>query len=344
MDAFLSSPKLRKDIEAFLVQQNKFNVSNNFSQYRVNSKFNSDILNRFEKKYETLKWTNLSSSTFLINVDSLEKVTTESKVETIKGVDSQKMLTSVYSAYFQPGIYAIACFATGRVYFGETSNLANRYTDTRRAMYNGRYSCKQLLKDIKKHGIEALRYFPFYFGADWVNLQIRKDAERTLIQLNNDLCYNIQERIPEKREVKQNDRTVGVNGFAIPIRVRTKIYGSISQIKREYDLSWKQVNDRIKDNLNYPEWQYAEGETGFETMGDLPDTLFLVGNKVFKSKRSLIRLEQFDTLSKSAVDNRFKSHSFPEWRSIKKDEFMKLVENQVFVFMWKRPNDHPERE
>jgi hypothetical protein len=83
-------------------------------------------------------------------------------------------------------------------------------------------------------------------------------------------------------------------------------------------LSWKQVNDRIKDNLNYPEWQYAEGETGFETRRDLSDTLFLVGNKVFKSKRSLIRLEQFDNLSKSAVDNRFKSHSFPEWHLLKR--------------------------
>lgn len=80
---------------------------------------------------------------------------------------------------------------------------------------------------------------------------------------------------------------------------------------------------------------------------DLPAILYLVGNKVFKSKRSIIGLPEFGNLSKSGVNARFNSPSFSDWRCVKLEEFQQMMEtngNQYFKFMWQRSNGHPEKE
>ncbi len=76
----------------------------------------------------------------------------------------------------------------------------------------------------------------------------------------------------------------------------------------------------------------------------MPRVVYVVGNKVFKSKRSIIGLNEFGNLSKSAIDNRFKSVNFPEWQQLTLEDFLEKQKNGIFEFMWQRSNDHPLRE
>ena len=101
----------------------------------------------------------------------------------------------------QPGLYAIGCMTTGKVYFGETGNLANRYKDTRKVLFNGNYSCKELLQDTEKNGIEFFWFVPLYTGAAWANKTTRKKAEKFLIQQNSGIAYNTQQVTRPKKHL-----------------------------------------------------------------------------------------------------------------------------------------------
>ena len=107
-------------------------------------------------------------------------------------------------------------------------------------------------------------------------------------------------------------------------------------------ISLKELLSRVNDDENFPDWQFVE--ENFGEFSDLPRIVYLVQNKVFKSKRSVCRDPAFSTLSRTAVENRFKSANFPEWQLKTKEEFFQLKKSNpliVYEFMWQRSNDHP---
>lgn len=409
------SKPIRRIKEAILVQENKLNVYNNVSKYNVSKlseKINCDlsVLNQIQPINEILNW--IESEPTLIT----------------------KSAPSIAKIYAKPGIYGIICFATKRIYFGETTNLADRYEYTRKTLHNGKYSNKQLLNDFQKYGINSFLFVPLYYGSSWNKTNIRKQAEKFLIGLNNRSVYNTQHTIKIKSQLndlnewlnksdkynellklicnsdksndlndlsdksndlsdKSNDlknlkdlseqinksnlsnnnniitdnnnqkeylskennmpnkskKTFNPlskspkNGLAISVYVEGKIYPSISNLKKIYKLSSIEVKKRLDDNQNYPEWQYFNKKTETQ-FADFPNQLYLISNKVFKSQRSIAGLKEFGNLSPPGVTNRFKSNKFPDWRSVKLEEFIELSKNQNFIIMWQRPNDHPEKE
>lgn len=173
-------------------------------------------------------------------------------------------------------------------------------------------------------------------------------GRKKLIVLNSSIVYNKQHVIKKK---EKNQRKYGINGFPIKVKINGKIYNSIQELKKKYNRSWKVVNKRLNDNVNYSEWEYYTGGLGTHSDSNLnstgllsmPKVVYVVGNKVFKSKRSIIGLDEFGKLSKSAIDNRFKSVNFPEWQQFRFEDFLKKQKNvgNIFEFMWQRSNDHP---
>lgn len=85
---------------------------------------------------------------------------------------SKNQLQDVLTKYNQPAIYVILSLETKKVYIGETKNLKMRFAETRKFLYNGRYTCKELMKDVQKYGIQTFCFIPLAYGPEWENLNL----------------------------------------------------------------------------------------------------------------------------------------------------------------------------
>ena len=93
---------------------------------------------------------------------------------------SKKQLGGVLAKYQQPGIYVILCIQTKKLYIGETKNLKNRFSETRKCFQNGTHTCKELLYDVQKYGIHNFCFIPLYYGAEQENLETCSKAEKKM--------------------------------------------------------------------------------------------------------------------------------------------------------------------
>jgi len=131
---------------------------------------------------------------------------------------SKNQLRVISEKYQQPGIYVILCLQTKKIYVGETNNLKNRFSDSRKMLHNGNHTCKELVQDVQKNGIHQFCFIPIYFGAEWDNLNTRIDAEKKLILFNHLIVYNTQHaaKIKQKREhLRLKERPNYLNGFPL---------------------------------------------------------------------------------------------------------------------------------
>lgn len=332
MDRRLSEKELRKNIEAFLVYENKTNVSNERKTYGLTRSKAS-----FFKKIEKIRV-------------FLQEFT---QVNTILGwfdagmTLSKKQLADVSTKFDVPGIYVILSLQTKKVYIGESQSLKERFSDTRKLFSSGRYTCKELMSDVQKYGIHSFCFIPLHYGPKWEDQNVRLEAEKKCISLNRSIVYNTQhsEKTKQKPNPRLKERFNSLNGFAHLFSIEGRIFVGFSDVCSVYGISRKEILCRVNDNENFPDWQFVQED--FSEFSDLPPRVYLVQNKVFKSKRSVSRHPDFRTLSRTAAENRFKSKNFPEWQLKTKDEFIQLIKSNplmVYEFMWQRSNDHPSLE
>lgn len=317
MDFRLESKKLRKQIENILVYQNEDKVYNEVTRYNKLDFINeSGIFESFQRLNKVIPWFDQNSNSVLSVGNNFYKL---------------------YSS--QSGIYAVCFFQSGFVYFGETKNFLRRYKEIRRKLYTGQFSSKALQNDVNIFGMDMLWFMPLYKGFEWSDERVRKKAEAELILLNKALAYNTQ-HVP--REKTKKVRTSGINGFARPVEICGIQYKSIGEAKSKLNLTWKYIDARVND-ANFPDWKYVDEQSSTEVhlgpdlvlpVSQLPPKVYLIGNKVFKSQRSMVGLEEFDNLSKTGVATRLKSARFPTWRSLTRDEFLKESKSQHFEIMW----------
>ncbi len=98
----------------------------------------------------------------------------------------------------------------------------------------------------------------------------------------------------------------------------------------------------MENNIDFPDWKIIETFApglgiALAEVENLPKIVYLVDNKVFKSKRSLIRNVNFGNLSKTGVSARFQSSKFPNWKSMLREEFIQMKNENLeidFEFMW----------
>lgn len=87
------------------------------------------------------------------------------------------MPTSNHTTYC---IYRIVCFATGRVYIGQTNNYAQRYRDHINKLKKGKHVNKQLQRAVNKYGLER-----FYFEIIEEGLSFEKSNEREIFWIKH---------------------------------------------------------------------------------------------------------------------------------------------------------------
>lgn len=257
---------------------------------------------------------------------------------------SKKQLGTVLSKYQQPGIYVILFLQTKKIYIGETKNFKNWFSETRKILYNGNHSCKELLYDVEKYGIDNFCFIPLYYGNKWEDLKIRLEAEQKLIGFNSSIVYNTQHAAKTKQK-KENprlkERSNLFNGFPRRFSIEGQVFESLGSVRNKFAISRKEIIRRVNDNENFPDWQL------FEEDSDFPEKVYFVNNKVFNSERSILRHPDFQMLSRYAVRKQFESENYPEWQIKTKKEFFQLKEENpriIFEFMWQRSNDHPLME
>lgn len=333
LDDRLASESVRKKIESYLVYTNKETSYNDLARYSKEDFLQGEILiKQFEKIDKILHWFEAGMSI------------------------SKKTLSNLYKSYEQAGLYVILCLITKKVYIGETQNLKTRFKDTRKNLYNGNYSCKLLLEDVQKYGIANFCFIPIYFGKQWESQKIRREAEKKLIEFNKSIVYNKHHasilKELSKSSQQKNALRQAINGFPIAISINGEIYKSKRQAQIFFNITKKELNKRLENNIDFPDWKIIETFApglgiALAEVENLPKIVYLVDNKVFKSKRSLIRNVDFGNLSKTGVSARFQSSKFPNWKSMLREEFIQMKNENPeidFEFMWQRCNDHPKKE
>lgn len=172
--------------------------------------------------------------------------------------------------------------------------------------------------------------------------------KKKLILFNNLIVYNTQHaaKIKQKREhLRLKERPNYLNGFPLRFFIEGQFFESLSNVRRTFALSRREILQRLHDNENFPDWQLVD-ET-LKQFSDVLEKVYLIQNKVFHSKGSVGRHPDFQTLSRSGINNRFNSKNFPEWQVKTKQEYLRFKEENpliIFEFMWQKSNDHPSME
>lgn len=236
-----------------------------------------------------------------------------------------------------------------KIYIGEMKNLKNRFSETRKMLHNGNHTYKELVADVQKYEIHCFCFIPLHYGTtEWEEQNTRLEAEKTLISRNSLIVYNTQHsaKTNQKRENPQlKQRPDFLNGFPLHFFIEGQSFQGLSTVRCTFGISRKKIIRRINDNENFSDWQLVEEP--LDQFFGIPEKVYLIHNKVFKSQRSILRHPDFQMLSRSGINNRLKSKNFPEWQVKTRQEFLQLKEENpliVFEFMWQRSNDHPSME
>jgi predicted GIY-YIG superfamily endonuclease len=186
-----ANEKVRLERERQLVHENALKTYNNLKFYPF-TPYKNVVLPSLKKIDEILFFPNRKDSPF-----------------------SLKERKKAYENYEQPGIYVIVCFhATGGLfYFGETTNLLQRFSYIRSKLINSEKSSstfwnKALLKCKENFGLKSFLFIPLYVGAEWENPQKRKKMETKLIRLNSLKALNVFKlnRQGEKNSIKKEEK------------------------------------------------------------------------------------------------------------------------------------------
>jgi hypothetical protein len=146
-----------------------------------------------------------------------------------------------------PGLYAIVCSKTGKIYFGESENLLYRLGMHYKELVKGKHECKQLQEDWNSHGLANISFVSLSVGPEWDNTTTLRNAETKLIKQNLNIVYNlsIAGSVP-----KQNSdiykKTVSYKGTSYP---------SIAAASRGTCVSETHIRRLLRDPQNN-DWLY----------------------------------------------------------------------------------------
>lgn len=172
--------KIRRERERQLVHENVLKTYNNMDFYPFTPYKNvkNVVLPPLKRVDEILLFPNMNAEAFYIK--------------------DRKNASPLAKNYEQPGIYVIVCFhATGGLfYFGETTNLLDRFSYIRSKLINSEKSSstswnKPLIVCKKRYGLESFLFIPLYVGVEWQNRQKRLKMETNLIRLNSSKALNV---------------------------------------------------------------------------------------------------------------------------------------------------------
>jgi hypothetical protein len=143
-----------------------------------------------------------------------------------------------------PGIYAIYCNKTNKIYFGESSNVLSRLGRHHHHLKTGSSDCSSLQKDLNTYGETSFSFFILSVGPQWSDLQKRRKKEDELIAANKGKVYNSE---------TYNEMAV----YRKLVKVKDQIFESIAEASRQTGVPKTTIIRNCK-NVNNLDWNFVE--------------------------------------------------------------------------------------
>lgn len=134
-----------------------------------------------------------------------------------------------------PGIYEILDVDNNKSYYGETTELAGRWSRHYKELEKGVHHSRELQKAYtNKKTNDSFKFIVLYWGSYWDDLKKRQAKEQELINKNANRCYNSVHISNRRKEIH-------------PIMYNGIRYDSISAASRGTGRSKSQIHRDIKD-------------------------------------------------------------------------------------------------
>lgn len=330
-----ANEKVRLERERQLVHENALKTYNNLKFYPL-TPYKNVVLPSLEKMNDILFFPNVNHNSFYLK-------------------DRKK----AYENYEQPGIYVIVCFHVpgGSFYFGETTNLLQRFSYIRSKLINSQKSSstfwnKAFLECKENFGLESFLFIPLFVGAEWQNRQKRQKMETKLIRLNSLKALNV---LKLNRQVQKNSTneeqkqpiekplltsSLGYSRISSPILVKGNYYESINKAAIGEGTYPKFIRKCLKEN--HPDYKLLTQDDISDMPSkfqNLPFFLYLVENRVYLSQVHVNMFEEGENYSASTLSERFKYQSIEGWSKISRREFCDRFQKENWECMWQWPND-----
>jgi hypothetical protein len=169
-------------------------------------------------------------------------------------IDPQLPKGNIQDLKMGPGLYAIVCSNSGKLYFGQSENVVQRLGSHYGQLVGNKHECKDLQKDWATHGEESFSFLSLSVSPKWANTTVRQQAEDQLITLNPTIVYNqsiagsVQKKLPDiyKKQVS----------------FKGTIYSTIAEASRKTYVSETHIRRLIRDPKN-TDWQYVGDQSHF---------------------------------------------------------------------------------
>lgn len=207
-----------------------------------------------------------------------------------------------------PGVYVILDTATGKGYYGESSELCIRLSRHKEALKKGTHE-NAALQEAWDNAADTstFRFIVLERSLIWVDSTLRKQKEADLILANAKTCFNTLPGTPQPRGIQR------------PIMINGNRYESSRDAARELKRARANILRDLRDPMK-PDCYYLTAEE----YGNIPvfAQIGTTGNDgpvlVFSSMKAVVEAKV--ATSTQMVRRRIQSNSFPNWRYAHEDD------------------------
>lgn len=238
-----------------------------------------------------------------------------------------------FNFYFQPGVYKITNERTGKIYFGESQNLAIRLGQHFAALVVGNHWNGLLQQDWKLLEKTDFSWHIVEIGPDW------SDSEKRVIkqdQLIDTFSPNVYNRTPQRFQKGQ----LPVSANAVIVNQTT--FSSITEAASVTGVPFAKAVQMAEKKENG--WSYADHETVLQRRKKYAGVSIQVSVKGVKFA-SISECARAHKVTPSTVTKRIASRNFPGWTLVGQEQAKKplamghmgvcsvIIEGQLFESM-----------
>lgn len=228
---------------------------------------------------------------------------------------------SDFSIFFQPGIYQILNKKNGKIYYGESQNIAGRLSQHFYQLESNIHWTVSLQKDW--NSFEATDFFwkILEIGPEWADSKKRLHKEKQLIKMSSHNCYNKLSAPFLTNHIPVSANKVFVNEQYLP---------SLKEAAKKYNISIQKAAALIKKVDS--NWRYDDREAALYKRKKYADVSkkVKVNDIIFESISATGRY--FDVHPKT-VKKRIESGNFSNWLWADKDTIKKVMQTQSNRFI-----------
>lgn len=223
-----------------------------------------------------------------------------------------------FSIFFQPGIYKIVNKKTGKIYYGESQNIAIRFSQHFYQLQSGIHITFDLQKDWQAFEAKDFSWQILEIGPEWANTKKRQTEENKLIQASINSMNNVYNKLPSLF------LTQNIPASANSVFVNDKWFASLKEAAMKNNISLKTA--AALSEKQEQGWRYENPEIALLKRKKYREVSkkVKVGNNIFDSISAAAR---YFGIHPRTVKKRIASGNFSEWLWADQDTNKKLMTN-----------------